>query len=190
MAQDKRVEAYIAKAAPFAQPILERVRDVVHSACPNCEETLKWSTPTFTYKGKLLVGMAAFKEHCRLILWFGPQITGENFAERIDKVTDLPSKKELTRLIKESMKLIDSGARVMRRAPAKPKPRAQVPDDFRAALKKNKQALKHFEAFSPSCKREYIEWITEAKRAETRSRRIATAVQWIAQGKQRNWQYA
>jgi hypothetical protein len=193
---DKRVDAYIAKAGDFAKPILERIRETVHEACPECEETLKWGMPTFMHHG-ILCGMAAFKAYVTFGFWKGSLIersdgstapVGMGNAERLTKVGDLPSKRELISLVKQAMKLNEAGVKVAKRA-AKSKPPAKVPGYFAAALRKNKKAHAVFDAFSPSAKREYITWLTDAKSEETRDRRLAQAVQWISEGKQRNWKY-
>lgn len=191
--RDPRVTAYIARSADFARPILKHIREVVHAACPDVEEAIKWSSPAFVYHGSLMAGMAAFKEHCRLILWKAELIKGSDGATvdaigKPTKVSELPSKRQLASYIKQSMQVIDAGI-------TKPRPRATakqvaVPDYFMAALKKSRKALKNFEASSPSHRREYIAWITEAKREETRQRRIATALAWLAEGKPRNWKYS
>jgi uncharacterized protein YdeI (YjbR/CyaY-like superfamily) len=192
---DPRVDAYIAKAAPFAQPILKHLREIVHGACPDVEETIKWSMPFFDYRGSLC-HFAAFKQHCAFGFWKGKLLFGgDPLSEdamgqfgRITSLGDLPPKKVLTAYVKQAAKLNEAGAKV-----AKPKaaPRAapKAPDDLLAALKKNRKALATYEAFSASSKREYVEWITEAKREETRAKRLADAVAWMAEGKQRNWKY-
>jgi uncharacterized protein YdeI (YjbR/CyaY-like superfamily) len=190
---DPRVDAYIAKSADFAKPILTYIRETVHSACPDVEETIKWSMPHFVYKGPFL-GMAAFKKHAALHLWKGSLIFGGGEREsmgqfgRLTKVSDLPSKKVLAGYVRQAMALNDKSVKVPRQKKAPPKP-VVVPADLTAALKKNRKALAAFDAFPPSHKREYVQWITEAKRDETRARRITTAVEWIAKGKGRNWQY-
>ncbi|HEY3928678.1 MAG TPA: YdeI/OmpD-associated family protein [Candidatus Koribacter sp.] len=191
---DKRVDAYIAKSADFAQPILRHIREVIHDGCPDVEETIKWSFPVFTYKG-MLANMAAFKQHCSFGFWKASLILGEheknamgNFG-RLTSVKDLPPKKELLKLVKEAARLNEQGI-------SKPKPKPQlkkelvVPPHFLSALKKSKKAQSAFDAFSYSHKKEYIEWITDAKTDETRDRRIAQALEWIAEGKSRNWKYA
>src|SRR5262245_19388617 len=193
--RDPRVDAYIAKAADFAKPILTHILDVVHQACPDVEEDLKWSTPSFMYKG-ILCGMAAFKQHATFGFWKHDLVTGSPRVEgsmgfgRLTKVSDLPPKKALVAYVKKAAALNETGVKPAR-APMKraPKPPAQAPADLVAALRKNKTAPATFDAFSPSAKREYVEWITEAKTDETRARRLKTAVEWIAQGKQRNWKY-
>jgi uncharacterized protein YdeI (YjbR/CyaY-like superfamily) len=195
--RDERVDAYIARSAEFARPILNHLRDVVHAACPEVEETMKWSFPNFMYKG-MLCSMASFKEHCAFGFWKGSLILnkegdytkdGMGHLGRIAKLADLPSKKVLTGYIKEAMKLNDAGVK----SPTRSKPRAPkevvVPQELTSALAKNKKALSTFEKFSPSHKREYIEWITEAKTEATRTRRLETAIEWIAEGKPRNWKY-
>ena len=188
------VDAYIAKSADFAKPILTRIREIVHEACPDVEETLKWGMPAFDYKG-MMCGMAAFKQHCTLGFWKGSLIFPEKRNAdamgqfgRITTVSDLPSKKELTRYIKLAMKLNDEGVKVERQKKPK-KPDIPVPAYVRAALKKNKKANDAFEGFSPSHRREYLEWITDAKTEATRERRLNTALEWMAEGKSRNWKY-
>jgi uncharacterized protein YdeI (YjbR/CyaY-like superfamily) len=195
--KDPRVDAYIAKAAPFAQPILKRVRQVVHDACPEVEETMKWSVPHFDYRGEMMCAMAAFKAHCGVNFWKGALVVGSTGKEkdaagqlgRIASLDDLPSDRTLAGYVKKAMKLNEEGVKNPSRVRATaPKP-VVVPDYLKAALKKNKKALAAFEAFPPSHKREYVEWITEAKGEETRLRRMATALEWIAEGKSRNWKY-
>jgi uncharacterized protein YdeI (YjbR/CyaY-like superfamily) len=193
--KDPRVDAYIAKSAGFAKPILIHVRKLVHAACPDVMETIKWRMPFFEYKGNLC-GMAAFKRHCALVLWkrkliFGKGATRDNAMGqfgRITSLTDLPGDKVLTGYIRKAVEFNEAGVKVPR-----PKPTAGgkiiVPDYFLAALKKNNKALAAFENFSPSCRREYVEWLTEAKREETRAKRLQTAMQWLVEGKSRNWKY-
>jgi uncharacterized protein YdeI (YjbR/CyaY-like superfamily) len=192
---DPRVDAYIAKSADFAQPILEHLRAVVHAACPDVEETMKWSFPHFMYKG-MMCSMASFKAHCALNFWKAELLMAEEANReamgqfgRIASVKDLPPKKALTGYIKKAMKLNDEGIAAPARAkPAEPRELA-IPDDLAAALREVPAAHKHFEAFSPSKKRDYAEWIAEAKTEATRTRRREQAVEWIAEGKARNWKY-
>jgi len=195
MANDPRIDAYIAKAKPFAQPILKRIRGAVHAGCPDVTETIKWSVPAFDYKGPL-AGMAAFKAHCIFGFWKQPLMKsapkdrgGEAMGGfgRFESIGDLPSEAALVNMVKEAVALNDAGVKVPRTT--KPKPALKTPPDMLAAIKKNKKAHATIDAFSPSCKREYVEWITEAKTAETRARRLTTAVEWMAEGKQRNWKY-
>ncbi|MGD0484154.1 MAG: YdeI/OmpD-associated family protein [Gemmatimonadales bacterium] len=208
--RDPRIDAYIARSAPFARPILTHVRAVVHEACPDVEEAMKWSFPNFLYKG-MFCSMAAFKEHCSFGFWKGELVFGGkglhsgssmgNFG-RLRAVSDLPSKKVLAGYIETAMKLNDEGVRPpwleKRNAkkaakatgtgrPAKP---LAVPADLTKALKKDAKARTTFDKFPPSHRREYVEWITGAKRAETRARRVEAAVAWMAEGKPQNWRYA
>jgi uncharacterized protein YdeI (YjbR/CyaY-like superfamily) len=196
MKRNPAVDAYIAKSPDFAKPILKHLREVVHAAVPDVEEEMKWSTPTFTYKG-ILCGMAAFKEHCLLGFWKGSLLRDDkgntlerdaNELGRITSLADLPPDKVLTRYIKEAARLNEEGIKV-EKPKAKPKPALVVPPYLVSALRKNKKALTTFEDFSPSAKREYVEWLTEAKTDATRDKRLAQAVEWIAEGKQRNWKY-
>jgi uncharacterized protein YdeI (YjbR/CyaY-like superfamily) len=195
--RDARFDAYIAKSADFARPILTHLRDVVHAACPDVEETMKWSFPHFQYKG-MLCSMAAFKEHCAFGFWKGALVVENGGAEvdkaagqfgRITKLSDLPSKKVLSGYIKEAMKLNDAGIKVPARAKPKAPKDVVVPDDLAGALRGNQKARSTFDAFSPSNKREYVVWITEAKTEATRTRRLETAIEWMAEGKPRNWKY-
>jgi uncharacterized protein YdeI (YjbR/CyaY-like superfamily) len=201
-----KVDAYIAKARPFAQPILTHLRTLIHKGCPGVEETIKWGRPFFEYRGAIICFLAAFKEHCSLGFW-GQEIKAvlrEAKVERkessgsfgkIKTVEDLPPDELLAGWIRQTAAMIESGNYTSpiaaRTKTAKPKKAAvKMPAKFSAALRKNKKAAAAFEAFSPSGKREYVEWIAEAKRPETRDNRIATAVKWIGKGKQRNWKYA
>jgi len=191
--RDPRVDAYIAKSADFAKPILTHIRDVVHAACPQVEEDLKWSVPAFMHKG-MLCGMASFKQHVTFGFWKHDLVTGSPRVEgsmgfgKLTTISDLPSKSKLAAYVKKAMALNDEGVKVERTRNA-PKPPAKAPADLVAALKRNASAKAAYDAFSPSAKREYVEWITEAKGAETRARRVKTAVEWMADGKQRNWKY-
>ncbi|HXF99893.1 MAG TPA: YdeI/OmpD-associated family protein [Bacteroidota bacterium] len=194
---DPRVDAYIAKSADFARPILEHLRALVHKACPDVQETMKWSFPHFDYKG-IMCSMAAFKHHCSFGFWKaslmkdpdGILTTGNGMGNlgKITSLKDLPSDRILIKYIKEAAKLNEEGVKVDRTKSATKKP-LTIPADLASALKKNRKALQVFEKFPPSHKREYIEWITEAKRPETRAKRIATTLQWLSEGKSRNWKY-
>ena len=199
-----RVDAYCAKLQHFAQTILAHLRERVHKACPAVEETIKWSRPFFQYRGAILCNMSAFKEHCTFGFW-GEEIGavlreaavlkegGMGSLGRITSVADLPSDKQMLGWLRQAAAFVDSGQYTSpiaaRHKVVKPKPSLDTPVEFKAALQRNKKAAAVFSAFSPSCKREYVEWIAEAKRQETRDKRIATAVEWIAEGKQRNWKY-
>jgi uncharacterized protein YdeI (YjbR/CyaY-like superfamily) len=192
--RDPRIDAYVAKSAEFAKPVLNHLRVIVHEACPEAEETIKWGMPHFDYKG-ILCGMASFKEHCAFHVWRGSLIVGDGAQEamgqfgRITRVSDLPSKKVITGYIREAMKLRDDGVKNSARSKPKEKKDLVVPSELASALKKNKKAATAFEGFPPSHKREYADWISEAKREETRKRRVDTAIEWMAEGKSRNWKY-
>lgn len=193
---DPRVDAYIAKKPDFAKAILSHIRRVMHSAVPDVEETIKWGAPAFEHKGILCI-MAAFKEHCALNLWKGSLIlrkgdkavdeSAGNFG-RLKSVKDLPPARVLAGYFKQAAKLNEDGVVVKKTAPTKKAP-LSVPPILHSALAKNAKAREAFEAFSPSHKREYIRWITEAKSDDTRQRRVETALEWIAEGKSRNWKY-
>lgn len=195
---DERVDAYIAKSQPFARSILTHLRAIVHEGCPEVEETVKWSFPHFMYKG-MLCSMAAFKQHCAFGFWKGalienaPGLGREAMGQfgRIASLNDLPPRRTLVRMVAQAAKLNEAGVKTPKvRKPELPRrPAAKAPTDFLAALRKNKKALATYEGFSPSHKREYVDWIAEAKRDETRRRRIDTAIQWMAEGKARNWKY-
>lgn len=191
--RDPRVDAYMAKQQEFAKPILRYLREVVHEGCPECEETLRWSMPAFMYRG-ILCGFAAFKEHATFGFWKHELLLGERSREamgsfgRLTSVEDLPSRKVLLTLIGKAMELNEKGTKVPMAMKA-PKKGMTVPSDLKSALAKNKKARTTFEGFSPSHKREYLEWITEAKREGTRKRRLSQAVEWLAKGKPRNWRY-
>ncbi|GGD53791.1 YdeI/OmpD-associated family protein [Pseudoxanthomonas indica] len=194
---DPRIDAYIARSAEFAQPILERVRAWVHEACPQVEETLKWGMPTFVHAGAILCGMAAFKQHATFGFWRHAQVLGEGEPRegmgsfgKLTRLSDLPLKKDLLPLIRKAMQLNEALAQG--KAPRKSstaRPALQAPEDLLAALARNAKAQATYLAFSPSKQRDYIEWVTEAKREDTRLRRIAEAVAWMAEGKSRNWKY-
>ena len=193
---DPRVDAYIAKAQPFAKPILNRIRKAVHAGCPDVTETIKWGMPAFEYKGPL-AGMAAFKAHAVMGFWKARAMKtlpkdrvkdAMGTFGRFESVDDVPSEAALARMVKEAAALNEAGVKVPRVAKAPKKPLA-APSYMLVAIKKNKRAHAAYEAFSPSCKREYVEWVTEAKTEATRERRLATAVQWMAEGKVRNWKY-
>jgi uncharacterized protein YdeI (YjbR/CyaY-like superfamily) len=204
-----KVDVYIEKAAPFAQPILTHIRAMVHKVSPEIEEQIKWNHPFFVHRGKVLGNMAAFKAHCSFGFW-GAEMTkiltdngvlqdgGMGSLGRITNLDDLPPAKQLLGYLRQAVSFIDSGhgdnrftmaRRVAKAASRTRKSVPKAPPEFTAALKKSKSATTAYAAFSPSCKREYIQWITEARRPETRDRRIAQAIAQIAEGKQRNWKY-
>ena len=191
---DPRVDAYIAKSADFARPILEEIRARVHAACPQVEETIKWGMPSFVHAGAILCGMAAFKQHASFGYWKHALVMGEAERDgmgsygRLACVRDLPPKARMQADLRKAMRLNEDGVKPERRKSA-PRPAPEVPDELASALEKNKAAKATFDAFAPGCRREYIEWIVEAKREETRAKRLAQALEWMAQGKRRNWKY-
>lgn len=195
MKTDPRIDAYIARQADFARPILEHLRATVHAACPDCEETLKWSSPSFMYKGKILAGFAAFKAHASFGYWSGSQVLDASPEQqsamgqfgRLTSLDDLPSRAALVEFTRKAMKLIDDGVKPVRNKHKKPP--FSVPQDLRAAIDAVPAAAATFDNFPPGQQREYADWVSEAKRDETRARRLAQSVIWLAEGKRRNWKY-
>lgn len=198
----KEVDAYIEKTAPFAKPILKKLRDLIHKADPEIVESMKWSCPHFELQG-IVASLAAFKEHVRFGYWRGAQVTGEtDVMERIGQtemaaaklrdVKELPSEDLILKWTRKAVELNRVGVKggpMADRAKKPPKPKLAPPGDLLLALQKNAKARKVFDAFPPSAQRDYIEWITEAKQEATRQKRLAQAVEWIAEGKRRNWKY-
>jgi uncharacterized protein YdeI (YjbR/CyaY-like superfamily) len=191
-----QVDAYIAKSAPFARPILSHIRDVVHEACPEVEEAMKWSMPHYMHHG-MLAGMAAFKEHCTFGFWKASLILEQDGINRdamgqfgcIRSIDDLPSRRTLRSYVKKAAELNEAGIKVARKPRGTPR-KIEVPSELSDALRRNRKARAAFEAMSPSHRREYAEWITEAKRAETRERRLAATIELLEEGKDLNWKYA
>lgn len=197
MSTDNKTDAYIDKAEAFAKPILQQLRQLIHKVCPNVEEAIKWGMPYFYYKGKILCGMASFKEHCSFGFW-RPDLmkdpakvfklekgAGMGSFGKIQSSKDLPSVKILTAYIKEAMAINESVPVRMHTT----KEKVAIPDYFQKALNKNKAAKAVFERFSPSHVKEYVKWITEAKTETTRQKRISTAIEWISEGKGQSWRY-
>ncbi len=198
--KDARVDAYIAKSADFAIPVLHHLRELVHKACPHVEETMKWSFPHFDYKG-IMCSMAAFKQHCSFGFWktalmkdAEKMLENRNDAMgslgRIKSLKDLPSDKIIMSYIKEAMKLNDDEIKVARKPKPTEKKELIIPKYFADAVKKNKKASATFESFSYTNKKDYVEWITEAKTEETRNKRLTQAIEWLTEGKTRHWKYA
>ena len=194
---DPRIDAYIAKAAPFAQPILQHVRKLVHRGCPEVQETIKWSMPHFDYRG-IMLGVAAFKEHCSIGFWKGELILGKHAGSdggmghfgKITRLKDLPSDNRFIEYVRKAAELNEQG--IKKPADVKPRsarPELTIPECLQEALRKNRKAAATFERFSYTNKKEYIDWLAEAKREETRSQRLQTAIAWLAEGKVRNWKY-
>lgn len=198
--KDPRVDAYISKSADFAKPILNYIRATVHKACPESAETIKWGFPHFDYKG-ILCSMAAFKQHCAFTFWKASlmndpekilDVNRENAMGHFGKIVsvkNLPSEKIFIKYIKEAALLNDAGIKFLQKPKLKEKKALAVPDYFKKELKKSKKAFETFNRFSYSNQKEYIEWITEAKTEETKKKRITTALEWLAEGKVRNWKY-
>lgn len=196
---DPRIDAYIENAQPFAKPILIHLREIIHETCPEIEETWKWSFPHFMYKGKILCAFSAFKQHCGFGFWLekemntmkeltkGAESTGMFTLGKIRSIDDLPSKVLLKTAIQEAMELTDMGVTVKKAAAEKKE--TEVPQYFSDALNENADAKKVFENASPSFRKEYSMWITDAKTEATRNKRIEQALEWISAGKGRNWKY-
>ncbi|HYK41027.1 MAG TPA: YdeI/OmpD-associated family protein [Thermoanaerobaculia bacterium] len=196
---DPRIDAYIESSREFARPILRHLRELVHEACPEAEETLKWRSPTWMYGGKILCGMAAFKEHAAFIFWHRGMVdvlgkdgdqadTAMGSLGRLTSLKDVPSDRKMTKYIRQAADLTESGVPSRPRQAKKSAP-AAVPDDLQARLKKNRAAAATFEKFPPGARKEYIQWITEAKQDATRKKRLDTTIEWLAEGKRRNWKY-
>jgi len=194
--KDPRVDAYIDKAQDFAKPVLKHLRKLVHEACPDVEETIKWGMPSFEYKG-ILCGFAAFKQHATFGFWkhsllgLGKRVDLGAMGSfgRLKSLKDLPSDARIKKLIKEAVRLNDEGIKVERKVP-KEKKEVAVPHILLEALARNEKAADTFNNFPPSCRKEYVQWIEEAKTEPTREKRLATTIEWLSEGKRRNWKYA
>jgi uncharacterized protein YdeI (YjbR/CyaY-like superfamily) len=194
---DPRIDTYIGAAAPFAQPVLKALRQAVHEGCPDVVETIKWSMPFFTIEGRILAHMAAFKQHCGFGFWRGRQVAGrgkdgEAMGQfgRIESVADLPPRRELVRLVKLAVAAPEPpAAKKTLGRKDESKPSLPVPESLDAGFRRNPVARANFEKLANSHRREYIEWIVTAKRDETRERRVAQTIEWLAEGKTRNWKY-
>ncbi len=197
---DKRIDAYIMNAERFAQPVLNHLRELVHIACPGVQETIKWSFPHFEYNGSILCSMASFKKHCAFGFWKASLMkdphklfavherTAMGQLGRIESIEDLPADKILISYIKQAARLNKEGVKLPSRARLASTV-SEAPDYMIKALKKNKKAWSNFEAFSPGQKKEYIEWVTGAKTEPTRNKRLSDMLEWVAEGKIRNWKY-
>lgn len=195
MSRDPRIDTYIAKAAPFARPILAHIRERVHAAAPEAQETLKWGAPSFTLDGKILLMMAAFKNHAALNLWRGQELRGNAASAdamgqfgKLRSLGDLPPDEVLDRLVARAARLART-APAPRKTKHAPKPPAAIHPEFAAALATHPQARETLDGFPPSARRDYVDWIAEAKQDATRAKRIATAIEWLGEGKRRNWRY-
>jgi uncharacterized protein YdeI (YjbR/CyaY-like superfamily) len=199
--KDNRIDLYISKSADFAKPVLNHIREIVHKACPDAVETMKWSFPHFDFKGEMMCSMAAFKQHCAFGFWKASlmkdpdkilEIKDRNAMGHLGQIkilSDLPADKILIKYIKEAAKLNEDGIKLPSKSKPKEKKELIVPDYFSKILQKNKTALKTFEDFSYSHKKEYVQWITEAKTEETRNKRMTASIELLKEGKSKNWKY-
>jgi uncharacterized protein YdeI (YjbR/CyaY-like superfamily) len=192
--RNRRIDAYIDNAPPFARPILKQLRKLVHTGCPQAQETIKWGMPHFEHHG-LLCAMAAFKNHCAFWFWDRALVLGANSERgmeqfgRLTSLDDLPAAKKITGYVRKAAALRETGIKPPARSKPRKKSPPKLPNYFKAALAKNAKARKTFDNFSPTQQKEYIEWLTEAKRDETRQQRLQTSILWLSQGKPRNWKY-
>ncbi|MFZ1743871.1 MAG: YdeI/OmpD-associated family protein [Pontixanthobacter sp.] len=187
MAEDKRVDDYIASAKPFAQPILTHLRKLIHRALPDVEECIKWGMPHFMIGGKNLVGLAAFKAHASMVIHHEEAKQGEGMGQfgKVHEMSHLPDDEAIILRLQRAAEAMGTP----RPRKAKSKPDILVPDYFQIALNENPTAKATFDGFAPSHRREYLEWIVGAKRPETRSKRVTEAIAFLTEGKRRNWKY-
>jgi uncharacterized protein YdeI (YjbR/CyaY-like superfamily) len=194
MSRDPRIDAYIAEAAAFARPILESLREQVHAACTDVEESMKWSRPAFSYKGRPLAGLGAFTAHASFGLWHRQELATGRESEamgqygRLESLADLPDAEALRAQLRSAIALIDGGLPAKRK-PAALKAEAEVPPALARALAGDAAASATFHAFPPGQRRDYCEWVADAKRPDTRDKRVAEAIGWLREGKRRNWKY-
>ena len=192
MSRDPRIHSYIERAQPFARPILKKVRERVHAVVPDIEEAMKWSHPTYCKSGKIVLGTAVFKEHASVHFWRGQELGFETKAGAMGQLGKLTSADDLPPNLDE---LIVKAVELSKSAPAPRKPKHApksapgMHPDFASALAKAPKAKAALEGFPPSAQRDYLEWIAEAKQDSTRAKRIATAVEWLNEGKRRHWKY-
>ncbi len=199
--KEKAIDAYIGKSVDFAKPILNHIRELVHKACPDVEEKIKWGMPFFDYKGEMLCHMASFKQHAVMGFWKAALMKDTVLVEnaksetamghlgKLSSLKDLPYDKKIMAWIKEAMQLTDKGIKLPAKVKLAATKELTVPDYFKKALSKNKKAKTVFNNFAYSHKKEYLQWITEAKTEETRDKRVATALAWLTEGQSRNWKY-
>lgn len=200
-ARDERISDYIARSAEFAQPILLHLRELIHDFCPDVEETMKWSMPFFLYRGKILCSFAAFKNHCSFGFWLHSEMSdphrifqraekgGMGSFGKITAPADLPKDEHLGAYILEAMNLIEGGAIPRELNPKYKKPAAEIPAELLALLDAEPTAKAVFEALPPSHQREYTNWISEAKREETKQRRLQQTIENLLEGKSKDWKY-
>jgi len=185
---DPRIDDHIAKAGAFAQPILRHFRDVVHKIIPGCEEGIKWGMPHFMLAGRNFAGMAAFKKHVSIFFHHDEQPGGTGKFRKITSLDDLAEDDLIEARLRFAIERLSSSDQKKPTVSAKPKPAPEMPDSFTSALEGAAMADR-FAAMPPGYRREYIAWIADAKTDATRDKRIAQAVEWIGEGKHRNWKY-
>jgi len=190
------VDAYINKSKPFAKPILKHLRKIIHKACPKVTEDIKWGAPFYLYQDRILCATMAFKAHCAIVFWksalirkeMGQKAVGDlKSLRRISLLEELPSERELLAYIKLAMHFNEPSTKLPPRE--KRSDPLKIPRELTYALRANPKAFKNFNSFTPSKKKDYIFWITGAKTEETRERRLEISVDWISEGKSRNWKY-
>lgn len=186
---EPRIDDHIAKAGAFARPILEHFRALVHKTIPECEEAIKWGMPHFTLGGRNLAGMAAFKKHVSIFFHHDEQPGGTGKFRQIAAMEDLAEDSLIEERLRAAVERLSSAAAQPRtKAAAAPKPVPDMPSAFSQALIAA-AAMDRFDMMAPGYRREYIEWVADAKTDATRDKRIAQAVEWIGEGKHRNWKY-
>ena len=209
---DPRVDAQIEGAPGFARPVLRHLRTLIHQA-GEVEETIKWQRPFFLHQGEIVCSLGAFKEHCSLGIWGegmsdvlrADGVSGDDASGSIGRITclaDLPDDALLLHWLRKAVAIAAAKASAPRGARIKAAPQKAgkslpqiakgelaTPEDLVRELARVAGATENFQAFAPSCRKEYVEWIEEAKRPETRAKRLGEAVGWIAEGKRRNWKY-
>ncbi|WP_294671651.1 YdeI family protein [uncultured Fluviicola sp.] len=200
-ARNEQITQYISKSADFAKPILHELREIVHDFCPDTEEAMKWSMPFFMYRGKILCSFASFKNHCSFGFWLHSEMSdphgifkrslegGMGSLGKITSLEDLPETEHLGAYILEAMALIEQGTIPRELNPKFKKPVGEIPEELTALLDVNPKAKAAFESFPPSYQREYINWITEAKREETKQRRLQQTIENLQEGKSKDWKY-
>ena len=186
--KSENVTTYIENAASFAQPILSKIREIVHQACPEIEENLKWSFPHFNYRGKIICSMAAFKQHCAFTFWLAAQLKDQDkilqrgesqksmgHLGKLQSPDQIPDQNILINYIHEAINLSQAESRVVRKLTDRTE--IKIPVELEAALKKNKEVYRKFDQLPYSHRREYVNYITEAKKADTRERRITKTIE-------------
>jgi uncharacterized protein YdeI (YjbR/CyaY-like superfamily) len=195
---DPRVDDYIAKSPAYAQPIMKHIRGLIHQAVPNIVEVIKWAHPHFEYKGPAF-SIGAFKEHLGLNFWKSKLMDdpeglfkydgSAGSMGKIKSLADLPEDDILMAYFMLAADLNEQGVKATTPKTAPEKKQLIIPDDLIAAFKNDTTAMQHFEQFNYSAKKEYVDWLAEAKTTETRQKRLKTIMEWVAEGKTRYWKY-